>query len=61
MKFNPTDHRTPRIGQIHVDIKNFHADPDGTLRTIMLSVKDFLNDDKSIVEIIVTNVKGQNA
>lgn len=53
-------HGTPRIGQILVDIRRYSADPEAVLREVQLKVKDFLDDDKSLIEIVVTNVKGYN-
>ena len=60
VKFNPSALRAPRIGQIHVDMKRYAADPESVLREINLRVKDHLDDDKSVIEIIVTNVRGSN-
>jgi hypothetical protein len=49
-----------RGGQIWVDAKRYAADPEAVLREVQLKVKDFLDDDKAFIEIIVTDVRGRN-
>ncbi len=58
----PNDHREkiPKIGQIHIDERKFNSDQTATLTALTLRIKDLLNDEYRVIEIIVTGSKGLN-